>query len=142
MRNGFSLPELLIALAIVGIVTAIGLPRTRGLLDSLAAENGARQIMAAHIRARMIATSSGRVALLDLHPDTLVIRTVLGTDTTLAWQTAGPRTAGIVLTGPAHPLVYSPLGVTMGASNGTWHLAYRSAARDVIVSRLGRMRIR
>ena len=142
MRNGFCLPELLIALAILGIVSAIGLPRTRGLLDSLGAEAGSRQIMAAHIRARMVATASSRVTLLELHPDTLRIRTVYGSDTTLAWQTPGPNRSGLQLTGPAHPLVYSPLGVTMGASNGTWHLAYRSATRDVIVSRLGRMRIK
>lgn len=142
MRSGFSLPELLIVLAILGIIAAMGLPRTRGLLDDIAAETGAREIMAAHIRARMIAGATGRVVLLDLNPDTLRIRTVLGTDTTLAWQSAGPRASGLTLAGPAHPLVYSPLGITMGASNGTWHLAFHSAVRDVIVSRLGRMRIR
>ena len=82
------------------------------------------------------------VLLIDGDPDSLTIRTVTGTDTALVWRAPGPRPDGIALTGPAHGLIYSPLGVTMGASNGTWHLAHHSAVRDVIVSRLGRMRIR
>ena len=142
MRRGYSLPELLIVLAIVGLMTALALPPSRRLLDGLAVENGARQIRAAHFRARMHAIAFGRTTLLDLGADTIRIRSVSGPDTTLTWQAAGPAADGLTLSGPAHPLVYSPLGVTMGLSNGTWHLSYGTASRDVIVSRLGRLRIR
>jgi prepilin-type N-terminal cleavage/methylation domain-containing protein len=142
MRRGFSLPELLLVLAIVGVLTAIALPPTRTLLDGVAVENGARQIRAAHFRARMHAIAFGQVTLLDLGANLIRIRSVSGPDTVLTWQAAGPAADGLTLSGPAHPLVYSPLGLTMGVSNGTWHLTYGSASRDVIVSRLGRMRIR
>lgn len=142
MRRGYSLPELMMVVAIVGLLTALALPPSRRLLDGLAVENGARQIRAAHFRARMHAVAFGRTTLLDLGADTIRIRSISGTDTTLTWQSAGPAADGLTLTGPAHPLIYSPLGVTMGLSNGTWHLSYGTASRDVIVSRLGRLRIR
>jgi len=142
MRRGYSLPELMMVVAIVGLLTALALPPSRRLLDGLAVENGARQIRAAHFRARMHAIAFGRTTLLDLGADTIRIRSISGPDTTVIWQSAGPAADGLTLTGPAHPLIYSPLGVTMGLSNGTWHLSYGTASRDVIVSRLGRLRIR
>ena len=142
MRRGLSLPELLLVLAIIGITAAIALPATHRLLESLAVEGAARDIRAAHFRAATTAVATGRLAELELDPDSLRILTITGVDTAVIWRAPGPHAAGITLTGPSHPLVYSPLGVTMGASNGTWHLSYRSAVRDVIVSRLGRLRIR
>ena len=142
MRRGYSLPELLIVLAIVGLLTALALPPARRLLDTIAVENGARQIRAAHLRARMHALAFGQTTLLELGADTIRIRSVSGPDTTLTWQSAGPAADGLTLSGPAHPLVYSPVGITMGLSNGTWHLTFGTVSRDVIVSRLGRLRIR
>lgn len=142
MRRGFSLPEIIMVVALFGILAGIALPRVHAMLESIAVEGAARQIGAAHLRARAEAVMGGRVALLDLAPDTLRIRTVSGNDTVVVWRAPGPATDGIVLTGPQRPLVYSPLGLTLGVSNGTWHLAYGGASRDVIVSRLGRLRIR
>lgn len=141
MRHGFSLPELLLVLIILGGVFAIALPPIRTLLDGITVENGAQQIRAAHFRARMHAVLFGQITLLDLGADTIRIRSVSGTDTLLTWLGRGPAADGLTLSGPARPLVYSPLGLTMGVSNGTWHLTYGGASRDVIVSRLGRLRI-
>lgn len=141
LNRGFSLPELVLVLVILGGLTAIALPPIRTLLDGITVENGARQIRAAHVRARMHAVAYGQVTLLDLGADSIRIRSVSGTDTVLTWQGPGPAADGLTLSGPAHPLIYSPLGLTMGVSNGTWHLTYRAASRDVIVSRLGRLRI-
>jgi prepilin-type N-terminal cleavage/methylation domain-containing protein len=141
VNRGFSLPELVLVLVILGGLSAIALPPIRTLLDGITVENGARQIRAAHFRARMHAVAFGQVTLLDLGADSIRIRSVSGTDTVLTWQGPGPAADGLTLSGPAHPLIYSPLGLTMGVSNGTWHLTYRAASRDVIVSRLGRLRI-
>lgn len=141
VHRGFSLPELVLVLVILGGLSAIALPPIRTLLDGITVENGARQIRAAHFRARMHAVAFGQVTLLDLGADSIRIRSVSGTDTVLTWQGPGPAADGLTLSGPAHPLIYSPLGLTMGVSNGTWHLTYRAASRDVIVSRLGRLRI-
>ena len=134
MRRGYSLPELLIVLAIVGLLTALALPPARRLLDTVAVENGARQIRAAHLRARMHALAFGQTTLLELGADTIRIRSISGPDTTLIWQSAGPAADGLTLSGP--------IGITMGLSNGTWHLTFGTVSRDVIVSRLGRLRIR
>ncbi len=137
-----TLIETIMVLVLAGILCAIALPRMHAMLEVIAVDSAAGQIGAAHARARMQAILTSRVTLLDLRPDSLLIRTVSGTDTTLTWAMAGPAADGIVLTGPGHSLVYSPIGLTLGASNGTWHLALGAASRDVIVSRLGRLRIR
>lgn len=142
MRRGYTLPELLVVLAIVGLLTALALPPARRMLDTIAVENGARQIRAAHFRARMHALAFGVTTVLELGADTIRITSVSGPDTTLTWQSTGPAADGLTLTGPAHPLVYAPTGITTGLSNGTWHLTFGTASRDVIVSRLGRLRIR
>src|SRR6476659_5778119 len=131
MRRGFTLPELVLVLVIIGLMTALALPPVHGLMDSIAVENGARQIRAAHYRARMHAIAFGQITLLDVGADTIRIRSVAGPDTSLTWLSAGPGADGLSLSGPSHPLIYSPLGLTMGVSNGTWHLSYGSASRDV-----------
>ncbi len=142
MRSGFSLLELMIVVSIAGILAAFGLPRARLMLETLAVERAAQEIRAAHMIAAQSAVILGRLTTLELDPDTLRVRAISGTDTIVTWVGVGPRAAGVTLTGPAHRLVYSPLGTTMGASNGTWRVTYGSAGRDIIVSRLGRMRLR
>ena len=47
----------------------------------------------------------------------------------------------VALTGPTRALTFSPVGVTMGLSNASYHLSRGAATRSVIVSRLGRVRV-
>jgi Tfp pilus assembly protein FimT len=141
MRQGITLVELLITVTLVSLAGMIALPRLAAPLASLRVEQEAHRIAAAHTRARMIAVTSSRVALLRIAPDSMTIRTVSGGDTLLAWRGPGPAAAGVSLGAPNRTLLFAPTGITYGVSNGTWTVAYRGAVRRVIMSRLGRIRI-
>lgn len=141
MRQGLTLVELLIALALASLVGMIALPRLGRPLASLRVEQEAQRLAAAHTRARLIAIGTSRVALLRVSADSVTIRTLESGDTLLRWREPGPAAAGVGLTAPARTLYFAPVGITYGASNATWTLSYRGVVRRVIVSRLGRVRI-
>ena len=141
MRQGLTLTELLIVMTLVSLVSLITLPRLARPLASLRVEQEAHRIAAAHTRARMLSITSSRVALLRISPDSLTIGTIEGGDTIPRWSGPGPAAAGVGLTGPGKTLLFAPVGITYGVSNGTWTLSYRGVVRRVIVSRLGRVRI-
>ncbi len=141
MRHGITLVELLIVMTLVSLLGMITLPRLSRPLASLRVEQEALRIAAAHTRARMIAVTSSRVALLHISADSMTIGTVEESDTIIRWRSPGPAAAGVTLATPDRTLLFAPIGITYGVSNGTWSLSYRGAVRRVIVSRLGRVRI-
>ena len=141
MRQGITLIELLIVITLASLLGMITLPRLARPLASLRVEQEALRIAAAHTRARMIAITSSRVALLRITADSITIGTVEAPDTIIRWRSAGPAAAGVSLTAPARTLLFAPIGITYGVSNGTWTLSYRGVVRRVIVSRLGRIRL-
>lgn len=141
MRQGVTLVELLVVVVLLGLMTAMVAPRLDRPLAALVADAEARRIAAAHTRARMLAIASGRVMLLRIAPDTLSITEVNGMDSIRVWQERGPAVANATVTGPTRPLMFTPLGITFGVSNGTWVVTYRGVVRRVVVSRLGRVRV-
>lgn len=141
MRQGITLVELLIVMTLVSLLGMITLPRLARPLASLRVEQEAHRIAAAHTRARMLAVTSSRVALLRITADSITLSTVEGTDTLPRWRSPGPAAAGVSLTAPDRTLMFAPIGITYGVSNGTWTLTYRGVVRRVIMSRLGRIRM-
>ena len=142
MRHGVSVTEVLIVVVLIGLMTMIAAPRLDRAMAGIVVDAEAHRIASAHVRARMMAITGSRVMLLRIAPESLWIAEVAGTDTTRAWTGAGPASAGAALSGPSYPLRFTPLGITFGVSNGTWTVTYRGASRDVVVSRLGRVRVR
>jgi len=141
LRRGFSLLELLLVLAVVGLLLLLALPRMASVLDSVAVESAAQRVAAVHARARITALIENRLVVYGIAADSLRVGVVANGDTTWRTAAAGPAASGVTLTGPARRVLWSPVGVAMGASNGTWVLARGSARRSVVVSRLGRLRI-
>jgi prepilin-type N-terminal cleavage/methylation domain-containing protein len=141
MRQGITLIELLVVMTLVSLAGMIALPRLAAPLASLRVEQEAHRIAAAHTRARLIAVTSSRVTLLRITADSMTIRSVSGADTVLQWRGPGPAAAGVALTAPNRTLLFAPIGITYGVSNGTWTVSYRGAVRRVIMYRLGRIRI-
>lgn len=139
MRHGLTLPELLMVLAILGLIMGIAGPRMTALRDSLVVEQEAHRVIAAHRRARTTAIARGRQAVLTVGADSLGIR--LAGDLTDIWGTKGPAASGVALTGPIRRMTFSPAGYTTGLSNASLRLSRGAASRTVVVSRLGRVRM-
>ena len=139
MRRGVTLLELALVLAIMGLMAGIAVPRFQRVADSLAVHHAALDLVSAHRRARIIAILQNRMVELTVRADSLAIRTP-GAPADL-WHAPGPQAEGVSLTGPTHPLVFSPVGLTVGVSNASFRLRRGAATRTVIVSRLGRLRV-
>jgi prepilin-type N-terminal cleavage/methylation domain-containing protein len=139
MRRAFTLPELLLVLALGGILLTIAVPRLTRALDSIGVQWAANDLAAAHHRARMMAVTHGQVLVLSVSEHELTIRR-RGEAPSL-WSQAGPGASGVALAGASRHFTFSPEGLTLGLSNATLRLNRGSAARTVVVSRLGRVRI-
>ena len=139
MRSGFSLLELVLVLALLGLLLGVALPPLAGALDRIEVAAVASQIAAAHTRARMMAISGSRVVVLTIDSASLSIH--LRGSTSHLWSDGGPALSSVSLSGPARSFTFSPEGFSLGLSNASLHLSRGSATRTVIVSRLGRVRI-
>jgi prepilin-type N-terminal cleavage/methylation domain-containing protein len=136
MRRGHTLPELLLVLAVVTLLFLLALPRGGRTLDGLLARQAADRIVAAHGRARSIALARQRVARLLVSADSLQ---VVSADSVI-WRLAGPSVAGAALEEGSGETSYAPNGQAMGAANARYLLRRGTAAVEVLVSRLGRVR--
>lgn len=144
MRRGVTLLELLVALAIAGVLAGIVVPSAGALADRLAVEHEAGRLLVAFRSAWLTARVQHRLALLRVTPDSLAIWTVSSAgapDTVLAWLAPGPLPAGVSITGVPHTTVFAPYGAAMGFANTTHVLTRGNASRQVVVSRLGRVRV-
>ena len=139
MRRGLSLLELLLAIAVAGLLLGIGLPSLAAISDGLAVRQEARRIVAAHRRARITAILRSRPVVLSVSADSLIVRAA--DDPDIDWKEAGPLSNGVVLAGGPRQITFSPVGITVGVANASFTLTRGSAARTVILSRLGRLRV-
>jgi type IV fimbrial biogenesis protein FimT len=139
MRKAFTLPELMLVLAVAGILVGLALPRLSGAMDRIEVEGAANRLIAAHQRARIMAITRGQVLLLSIDSTRLTISPRGGADP--LWSDIGPASAGVALAGPARLFTFSPEGITLGLSNATLQLTRGSTTRTLVISRLGRIRI-
>lgn len=139
MRQGFTLPEIMMVLAILGLVMGIATPRLVALRDSLAVEQEAHRVIGAHRRARITSVARGRPVVLTVGSDSMAIR--IAGDPADVWRAQGPAASRVALAGPIRRMTFSPVGFTTGLSNASFSLSRGSARRTVVVSRLGRVRM-
>ena len=144
MERGYTFAEVLVALGVVGVLAGVAAPSAALLADRLAVEHQAGRFLSAYRSAWLSARYGQRIALLRITQDSLAIRTVRSAgaaDTTLEWVATGPAAAGVLLASPSHTAVFGPDGVAMGLSNARHVLRKGGAKREVVVSRLGRVRV-
>ena len=144
MQRGVTLLELLVVLVIVGLLAGMVVPGAASLADRMAVEHEAARLLVAYRSAWLTARTHHRLALLRVTPDSLAIRTVSragAPDTLLTWLAPGPAQAGVTIGGVPHTTVFAPNGAAMGFANTRHRLTKGGASREVVVSRLGRVRV-
>lgn len=139
MRRAYTLPELMLVLAVVGILFGLAVPRLTQALDRIEVETAATHLVAAHQRARIMAIVRSQVLILSIDSSELRIQP-RGSANRL-WSETGPAARGVALAGPSRQFTFSPEGLTLGLSNATLRLVRGSSSRTIVISRLGRVRI-
>jgi len=139
MRRGFTLLELVLILALAGILLAIAVPPLNGALDRIEVTAAAAHLAAAHQRARIMAVTRSQVIILSIDASALTIRP--RNVAAALWSEPGPAASGVSLAGPTRKFAFSPEGFSLGLSNATMQLSRGAAIRTVVVSRLGRVRV-
>lgn len=138
MRRGATLPELILALAIVGILGTIVIPRAVGLRDRMSVRAAALETVSTFALARRWAISrSSRTAItFDTATAAVIVRSF--SDTIARRRLASSH--GVTLSASRDSMAYAPNGLGYGASNLTVVLRRGVAAETIVVSRLGRVR--
>jgi prepilin-type N-terminal cleavage/methylation domain-containing protein len=139
MRRAYTLPELMLVIAVIGIVVGIALPQLSRAVDRIEVDAAAGRVIAAHRRARIMAITRSQVLVLSIDSSQLAI-SPRGGDTIL-WSEVGPVASHVALVGPSRRFTFSPEGLTLGLSNATLQLVRGASTRTVVVSRLGRIRV-
>lgn len=136
-RRGWSSIELVVVLAIAGVLAAIAVPPMRRGVQRLAVRGAAADAKAAFSLARNLAIArSARVAVTIDAPHGL-LRVIARGDTTVR---AVGEVHGVALEATRDSMAYSPLGLGFGGSNLRLILRRGPAAETLYVSRLGRVR--
>lgn len=139
MRRAFTLPELMLSLAVASILLGIALPRLAQAVDRVSVEAATAQILAAHQRARVMAITRGQVLTLSVDSSRLSISPRSGG--AALWTEPGPAASRVTLDGPTRRFTFAPEGISLGLSNASLRLSRGSISRTVVVSRLGRLRV-
>jgi Tfp pilus assembly protein FimT len=139
MRRASTLPELMLIVAVIGILVGIAIPQLTGAVDRIEVDAAARRLIAAHRRARIMAITRSQVLVLSIDSSQLAIRP-RDRDTVL-WSEIGPVASHITLSGPSRRFTFSPEGLSLGLSNASLQLTRGASTRTVVVSRLGRIRL-
>ena len=137
-RAGFTVVEIIIALAVLSVAAGLGLHGLAHLSDSTATRGAAAEVRAAFAAARALAVRRGERAAVHLDSVTGSVAVHLRTDTVLR------RSLGALyrvrLSPTRDSAAYGATGVGYGGTNLRVTIRRGTAAETVVVSRLGRVR--
>ena len=140
MRQGFTLAELAVLLAILAMVTAITVPRLRGLLDWIAVDTAAQEVTTAVAVTRYAAIMQGGRRRLVIGRDSLRIDRWVGDSWTSLERWPGPDRHGVGLEVSTPEVVFDPIGLAWGLSNTKVVLRRGVQSETITLSRLGRVK--
>ncbi len=137
-RFGFTLIEVVLALTIIGILTAAGMFRIRHLLNAVSVRAaGADAAELLELARHTAMARSERISVdIDTAPARLTMRA--GADTIRRRNEYVAHGVRFAVT--RSPVVYNQLGLGFGVSNLSLVISKGAAAETVTVSRLGRVR--
>ena len=139
MRRGVTLIELLVALAIVGMVSALALPHVTRWLDWIAVDRATWEIASFYQTARFAAIDRDQRVRLELKADTL--RAVFeGVADSVFLRRPGPASHAVRFTASRAVIRIQSNGLGFGAANTKLVLRRGAVAESLTTSRLGRLK--
>lgn len=139
MTRGVTLPELLLTLVLVGILSALALPRLGAIASAGRLRHEAGAVVTALDAARLEAVRFGGTSRLSISDSSYRLELAVGGDTTLRWQHEGAAARGVQLSGGGAPILFGSDGLALGVANRTITLTRAGGSRRVVISRLGRI---
>ncbi|MEO5797841.1 MAG: GspH/FimT family pseudopilin [Gemmatimonadales bacterium] len=139
MNRGVTLPELLVALVLIGLLACIGVPRIAAVRNGILVREEALHLLAALDQARGAAIRIGSNTRLTLADSGYSLVATAADSQVVLWRAPGPAGNAVQLSGAGAPLLFGPAGLAVGASNRTLLLRRGSVTRTVVISRLGRI---
>jgi prepilin-type N-terminal cleavage/methylation domain-containing protein len=137
MRSGFTVPELLIVLAVTAILTGLALPAVTGLRDRLTVRLAAVDAARALADARTIALTAARRTAVRIDALTNTLTVYAGSDTIRIVRLSE---YGVRLRTTRDSVAFGPTGIGWGAATATITLTRGTASTALAVSRIGRIR--
>lgn len=126
-------------MAIIGLVSALALPRLSGWSDRLATERAAREVASFYASARFAAIQRGTRVRMQFSTDSLVaVYEGVRDSTFLSWP--GPVHLGVALRASRAVIRIYPNGIGLGAANTKIVVSRGAAAESLTTSRLGRIK--
>lgn len=141
MRRGVTLVEMLIVLAVMGLLASWAVPKLSAWSDWIAVETASREVAAFYSAARFAAAQRGTRIRVQFAPDSLRA-TFEGRRDSLFRVRAGPLSRGVSLHASQAVVRIGSSGYGWGAGNTTLVLRRGKALDSIIISRLGRVRWR
>ncbi len=135
-----TLPETGLVLALMSILTLSVVRGAAATADRAAVAEVQGAVVQAYRIAQSSARTLGMPVELRLGPDSIVVR-AQGPDTQTLQRRPGPGAFGVALTPAAAAMAYGPDGLAVGAGNLTIVLVRGAVTRQIIISRLGRVRL-
>ena len=140
MHRGYSLVELAIVLAVIGIVTAMALPSWGALLDRVAVERAASEVTTALAVARNTAAMRATRARLSIAADSLGIDEWGDRTWARVWRWPGPESYSVSLEISNTTVIFGATGIASGVSNTTVVLRRGRQTARITTSRVGRVK--
>ena len=137
MRSGFTVPEILIVLAVTAILTGLALPAVTGLRDRLTVRLAAVDAARALADARTIALTAARRTAVRIDALTNTLTVYAGADTIRIVRLSE---YGVRLHTTRDSVAFGPTGIGWGAATATITLTRGTASTALAVSRIGRIR--
>jgi prepilin-type N-terminal cleavage/methylation domain-containing protein len=137
-RRGATLIELIIAVTIVSLLSAIALLRAGAFIDSIEVRGAVTEIQSMFSLARHVAIARGAQSVLEIDPAAGSVSIRSGADA-IRVRPVG-QAHGVLLSTNRTSMTYSPTGVGYGAANFSLVVSRGRIADTIVISRLGRVR--